>query len=111
MNGKSCFSRVLRAAPFWVASGVVLALAAGCGRDDIQVYKVSKEPVAGDGAAQAAGLPPSHPDLSQAGAPRLQWKLPEGWQEVPPGEMRVASFKVTDSANKQGDVSVVPLPG
>jgi hypothetical protein len=90
---------------------VILALAAGCGRDDIQVYKVSKEPVADAGAAQAAGLPPNHPDVSQAGTPRLQWKLPEGWQEVPPGEMRVASFKVIDSANKQADVSVVPLPG
>jgi hypothetical protein len=90
---------------------VLLALSAGCGRDDIQVYKVSKEPASGEGAAQAAGLPSGHPDLSQAGTPRLQWKLPEAWQEVPPGEMRVASFKVTDSANKQADVSVVPLPG
>jgi hypothetical protein len=43
--------------------------------------------------------------------PQLTWKTPEGWTEVPPTEMRVASFKVTGANGKQADVSVVPLPG
>jgi hypothetical protein len=89
--------------------GLVL-MAAGCGREDIQVYKVAKEPVQAEPGAQAAALPPNHPDAAGA-PPRLQWKLPQGWQEVPPGQMRVASFKLTDKEAKQADVSVVPLPG
>jgi hypothetical protein len=84
---------------------VVLVLA-GCGRNDIQVYKLSKEQT----PQQPSGMPPGHPDVG-GGAPRLQWKLPPGWQEVAPGEMRVASFKVTGENGKQADVSVVPLPG
>lgn len=44
--------------------------------------------------------------------PQLKWAspLPEGWQEVPPGQMRVASFKVQEGT-KQADLGVVPLPG
>lgn len=43
--------------------------------------------------------------------PGLQWNLPPGWQEVPLGAIRVASFKVAGSGGKVADVSVVPLPG
>jgi hypothetical protein len=67
-------------------------------------------------------LPPGHPDISSASAapgfaasgsaqPQLTWKTPEGWTEVPPGEMRVASFKIQGQNGKQADVSVIPLPG
>jgi hypothetical protein len=38
-------------------------------------------------------------------------KLPEGWQEVPAGEMRVASFHVTGKNGKSAEVGVFPLPG
>ena len=58
----------------------------GCGRDDIQVYRVPKE---SSGAGNA----------------------PEGWQAVPPSEMRVASFRVQGKNGKTADVSVIPLPG
>ena len=44
-------------------------------------------------------------------AGHLTWKLPDGWKEMPPGEMRVASFRVTGENNQRADVSVVPLPG
>ncbi len=53
---------------------------------------------------------PSQPGTA-APIPRLQWKTPSGWKEIPPGEVRVASFKVMDTDGKQADVSVVPLPG
>jgi len=43
--------------------------------------------------------------------PQLKWTLPEGWQEIAPGEMRVASFRITGKDGKQADVSVIPLPG
>jgi len=43
--------------------------------------------------------------------PKLKWTSPEGWQEVAPGEMRVASFRVRGEGGKEADVSVIPLPG
>jgi hypothetical protein len=41
----------------------------------------------------------------------LTWQKPDGWKEVAPGEMRVASFTVQGTNGKQADVSVIPLPG
>jgi hypothetical protein len=85
-------------------------LVSGCGRNDVQVYQVAKEQPQ-QVAGQPTGMPPGHPPTSAAAPPALQWKLPAGWQESPPGEMRVASFKVQGKNGKQADVSVVPLPG
>lgn len=91
-------------------TGVLLALPlAGCG-EDIKVYRIPKEqPVE---MAQSS-LPAGHPDLSAAtdAQPRLTWKTPEGWTEVKPGEMRLASFSVKGQGGAQADVSIVPLPG
>src|SRR6266481_7467403 len=39
------------------------------------------------GSPQTATAPPN-----DSGAPRIQWKAPEGWTEVPPSSMRYASF-------------------
>ena len=87
-----------------LASGVL----AGCGRSDVQVYKVAKEPA----QASPAAMPPGHPDASAAAsAPALKYKAPQGWQEVAPGEMRAASFRIAGQNGKQADVSVIPLPG
>ncbi len=95
----------------WVflISGAILA---GCGNNDVQVYRVAKEaPQSDSQPGPAAGmLPPGHPDMS-GGAPKLQWKLPAGWQEIAPGEMRVASFRAAGKDGKQADVSIIPLPG
>ena len=106
----------------------LLLVAVGCHRDDVKVYRIAKDQ---DQASQQTapalptdspnpGLPPGHPDISSipgtpatapAAAPQLTWKTPADWTEVPPGEMRVASFKVAGAGGKQADVSVVPLPG
>ena len=80
----------------------------GFARDDIKVYRVAKEPAA------AQPLPAGRPDLtatSPAAESRLTCKTPDGWNEVPPGKMRVASFNVKGKDGKQADVSVVPLGG
>jgi hypothetical protein len=109
---------------------VPLLLAIGCQREQIKVYRVAKDQNPPPSQAAPAlptdspnsTLPPGHPDISSAppasmptaaGAaePQLTWKTPEGWTEVLPSEMRVASFKVSGSDGKQADVSVVPLPG
>jgi hypothetical protein len=89
------------------------AALAGCGRDDIQVYRVAKEqPQAQQPQEQAQGaaLPTGHSDFSAA-PPGIKYKLPAGWEETAPGQMRVASFHVQGKDGKQADVGVVPLPG
>ena len=93
----------------WWALFVCLALLSGCGRNDIQVYRVAKEPP----PQSPPGMPPGHPQTEGAGSravPRLKYSLPAGWEEAAPGDMRVASFRVIANG-KQADVSVVPLPG
>lgn len=107
----------------------LLLLAVGCHRDEVKVYRVAKDqdqpppPQAAPAMPTDSpnpGLPPGHPDISSApaaafpapaGLPQLTWTAPDGWTQVPGGEMRVASFKVTGAAGKAADVSVVPLPG
>src|SRR5438552_575957 len=90
----------------------MLALLAGCGQGDIRVYRVAKEAPQPEQTVQAdtGAVPPGHPDISNP-SPGLTWRLPAGWEEVAPGEMRVASFRVKDKTGKQADVSIVPLPG
>jgi len=81
----------------------------GCDRDEIKVYRAPKEspPPLADG-----NMPAGHPDISATPAKSgLTWKTPEGWSEVKPGEMRVASFNLKGKDGKQADVSVIPLPG
>lgn len=106
----------------------VALLAAGCGRDEVKVYQVSKDqsappatPAAGDNSS-ANAMPPGHPDvsgsMSDAGipmtrpaTPQLSYTKPAAWTEVPPSTMRVASFKVAGPDGKDVDISVIPLPG
>lgn len=62
------------------------AVAWGCKRDDIQVYKIAND----------------------SGNERHSATVPAGWETAPPGEMRVASFKIKEQG-KMAEVSVVPL--
>ncbi len=108
----------------------LLLLVAGCHRDEVKVYRVAKDQDQPQQQAAPAlptdspnpSLPPGHPDISSAPAaalpaasavalPQLTWKTPDGWTEVPPSQMRVASFKVTGADGKSADISVIPLPG
>jgi hypothetical protein len=113
-----------------VLTPLLLLLVAGCHRDEVKVYRVAKDqdqtqpqtaPALPTDSPNPA-LPPGHPDISSApGAslppasesarPQLTWKTPDGWTEVAPGDMRVASFKIQGQNGKQADVSVIPLPG
>jgi hypothetical protein len=113
-----------------VLTPLLLLTVAGCHRDKVKVYRVAKDqdqtqsptaPVLPTDSPNPA-LPPGHPDISTAptapgfaasgsAQPQLTWQTPEGWTEVPPGEMRVASFKIQGRNGKQAEVSVIPLPG
>ena len=119
-----------KSARWFLILPTLLFLAAGCQRDEVKVYRVAKNqeqppqqtaPALPTDSPNPA-LPPGHPDISSAPtmaaplAPEsaqapLTWKTPEGWTQVPPSEMRVASFKVAGKDGKEADVSVVPLPG
>jgi hypothetical protein len=83
------------------------AALAGCGRDDVAVYRVAKEQPQTQ-AQQPTGMMPATPET---GAPSLKWRTPAGWEEVAPGQMRAASFRVKGEGGKQADVGVFPLPG
>src|SRR4051812_8451045 len=72
-----------------IVAGSLLSTLTGCGRDDVRTYRVPKE---------------TTPQLPAA-------DLPAGWQAAPPGEMRVASYRVKGKDGKMADVSVIPLPG
>ena len=46
--------------------------------------------------------------------PAINLKVPEGWEKIPAEGMRMASFRIPDSAAENGidgDVSVIPLQG
>jgi hypothetical protein len=94
-----------------MATVPILLLVAGCGREEVRVYRVAKETQAPASAPnEAASMPPGHPD-AQGAPPRLTWKLPAGWEELPAGEMRLASFLAKSKDGKLADISIVPLPG
>lgn len=81
----------------------VAALSVGCGKEEIQVYRVPKEkpPIRTDDGREA---PP-------AAMPSLAWKLPSGWEERGPGRMSIASFSIPGKEGQEAEVSVMPMPG
>ncbi len=97
-----------------LATGLGLCAAvllAGCGRNDVQVYRVEKEQASTPAQSPPDTMPPGHPE-APGGPPSLKWKsLPAGWEESPPGQMRVAAFRVQGKDGKQADLGVIPMPG
>ena len=99
-----------------LAAGLVV-LSNGCDRDKVKVYRVDKDDAVAPPAPATlpttpapAADPGSLPAPAETPAPRLKYTLPDGWQEAAPGEMRVASFLVTNSAGRPADVGVIPMP-
>ena len=80
------------------ASGLVVCASAA----QIKPYRIPKE-------KESA----SAPSVPAPGAPKevVAWTTPAGWEEMPPGEMRLASFKVKAEDGRTADVSIIPLPG
>jgi len=104
--------------PLNAAALVLLLLAAGCGRDDVKVYKVDPSdtasaappPAAAAPAAMPASMPDGLPAPDNSGLPQLKYTLPGGWKEKALTQLRVASFEISDNG-KTADVSVIPLNG
>lgn len=100
-----------------MAALVVAALLAGCGREDVKVYRLAKEDSsaphqhAPPDAMSQQTLPPGHPGVDAGSAtPGLHWKLPDGWQEGKASSMRAASFTAPGKDGQSADVAVIPLP-
>lgn len=65
-----------------------------------------------DQQAQTKSSPTAElPPQPAADAPKIHWKLPEGWAEVPASAMRYASFTTSGPDDAKVDVSVVTFPG
>jgi hypothetical protein len=108
-----------------VAAALLLILAAGCRREEVTSYRVSKGLPAGAesptgeslGTAHQRTAPPVPPGMAgdvptpprPTGGDALKWRLPAGWGESFPGGMRFATFKVPGAGKIDG--SVVTLPG
>lgn len=89
----------------------VLALAAGCDREEIRVYTARKDPPPRQ--EEAHGPNDGHDHGEQEPAPRVRpqvtWKLPAGWREIAPGRMSLASFSI-GSGGEDAQVTITPLP-
>ena len=111
-------SKSFAAKAFLLAGSGLLALALGCGRDQVSHFRVPKEAPAshpdhpghemeGQGMAPAGGEMPAPP--RPAGPGSLKWSLPKGWSEVPGEGMRFATFK--SPVQGRHEATVVVLPG
>ena len=93
----------------WLGFALLALALAGCGHDNVQVYRLSNDD------SSSASPPPNAaaaaPNDNNAAPPGLHWTLPSGWTEVAPGAMSIATFKVPGQNGAEAEVSVVPLPG
>ena len=102
-----------------LTAAALLLLVAGCGRDDVKVYKVDSSdavattppPVAATARGTMPGaMPDGLPAPDNSGLPKLKYTMPEGWKEKPLTQLRVASFEISENG-KTADVSIIPLSG
>ena len=101
----NCFNAATRA-----FGGLALSLTvvvAGCGREEPKVYRVPKEKAA---VPPPQAMPHGHPEINVA-KPKLEWTLPDGWQEAVAGQMSLANFNIAGKDGQQAQVSVTPLQG
>ena len=95
---------------------------AGCDQDGVKVYKVVDVPASApsdqsssnvDAGSGSPAMPAALPGISGAAdatLPQMDFSLPPGWGQIPPSEMRVASFLITNQAGPSAEVGVIPLP-
>jgi hypothetical protein len=117
MNSMSSKFELKRVWPRWAFGGLLALALAGCGRDEIKVYKVAKEDASVPATPAMPGMAPGDmaappaADPSALALPPFKWTLPADWQVKPAGAMRAASFSAPGTDGKVVDISIVPLPG
>lgn len=93
-------------------AGLILVSAlAGCGRGQVKVYQLANDNNSAPSSSPNSATAASRQSENNTGQPKLHWTLPEGWTQVAPGDMSIATFKVQSQNNAEAEVSVVPLPG
>ncbi len=92
----------------WLLAVALLAIGAGCQREEIQVYTVTKEPekpmvaqTHNHGSGMGMGIPKARPQVT--------WTLPNGWKESGAGQMSVASFAIKGEGEAEAQVTITPL--
>lgn len=80
-------------------------LMTGCDRGRVRAYRAPK-----DSPATQAPPVPMDPAVGAA-RPAVRWKLPGGWKELPPGQVRVGSFAAEDGTGHKAQVTIIPLSG
>jgi hypothetical protein len=81
-------------------------LAAGCGREEIRVYRAPKRTE--DPATAQTQAASTATAGSRSG---VHWEAPANWTEQPATQMRVGSFGIKGANGGAADVSVIPLSG
>ena len=85
---------------------LMAAVLMGCERQESRVYRIPKQP-----QQPAVAASSSHANHGEPGRAHVHWQLPKGWEELPPGEMRVGDFRVQGPNGTRVEVTIVPLPG
>ena len=88
-----------------------LLVLVGCsGESEIKTYRVAKEDshthAATSSAAAAGAMSAQRPNI-----PHIHGDAAQGWQELQPEKMRVASYRIAGENGKSAELSVIPLPG
>jgi hypothetical protein len=81
---------------------VFCSLVSSCRKDDVEVYRVPKTIDAANPAPGIAAMS-RHREVS--------WKIPPGWQEQAPSQMRLGSFLIQGRNDQTAEVSIVSLAG
>jgi hypothetical protein len=102
----------------------LICVFAGCNhKQDVQVYRVSKESAAPAAPAAdtsgmpampgmpGAGMPGAQPGMATESGPAITSTPPAGWEPQPPTSMRLASFLVKGDNGATADISLVMLGG
>src|SRR5687767_2447778 len=95
--------------PFALATASILlaSLSAGCGKSEIQTYRVAKDTEPPPNiAAHGHGAESQRPE-----PPHVHSDVPAGWQQIQPEGMRVAAYQITGDNGKTAQVAIIPLPG
>jgi hypothetical protein len=93
------------------AAGITALLMIGCGGEsEIKTYRVAKEDShthAVSASATAAGaMSQQRPNI-----PHIHGDAAQGWEEMQPEKMRVASYRIAGDNGKSAELAVIPLPG
>jgi hypothetical protein len=110
------------------AALALLALLAGCAKQELVSYRVPKEKDAGLPVTVAASTAPASGSahgvvaapagagmadtpVATASGPGLTWTAPAAWQAKPLGPMRKGSFTIAGEAGATADLSITAFPG